>query len=364
MKLKEITNYLETIAPLSLQESYDNAGLITGSPNMEVTAALLTLDTTEAVVDEAIEKGANLIISHHPIIFKGLKKITGKNFVERTIIKAIKNDIAIYASHTNFDNAQHGLNSILCKKLGLTNCKPLEEMSGILKKLVTFSPTKNADEIREALFNAGAGHIGNYSNCSYNTEGIGTFKASKNSNPYIGKIGEKHFEDETRIETVFPSFLQGEILKALYKTHPYEEPAYDIYNIENKYQLAGAGKIGELENEENEIDFLHKIKLIFNVSSIKYTKLKGKKIKRVAICGGSGSFLLRNAISKGADIFISGDFKYHDFFEADNQIVIADIGHYETEVYTKELFYRILKEKFNNFACFFSETSTNPIKYL
>lgn len=364
MKIREITNYLEEFAPLALQESYDNAGLIIGNPDTELSSALLTLDTTEEVVEEAVKKGSNLIISHHPIIFGGLKKITGRNFTERTIIKAIQNNIAIYASHTNLDNAQFGLNSLLCEKLNLKNCKALQTITGILKKLVVYVPLAQAEAVRKAIFEAGAGHIGNYDSCSFNAPGRGSFKAGENSNPFTGEIGKIHFEDEIRIETVFPAFLQNKIIDNMIKVHPYEEPAYDIYSLDNQYAFAGSGKIGELEKETDEMEFLKKLKTIFDAKSIKYTALRGKKIKKVALCSGSGSFLLKNAISQKADIFISGDFKYHDYFNAENKIVIADIGHYETEQYTKELFYRILKEKFSNFACFFSEINTNPIKYL
>lgn len=355
---------MEEFAPLALQESYDNSGLIVGNPEMEIKSALLTLDTTEDIVEEAIQKGANLIISHHPIIFGGLKKITGKTYVERTIIKAIQNNIAIYASHTNLDNADKGLNSILCEKLALKNCVSLQAIPGVLKKLVCYVPHSEAHTVRQAIFNAGAGHIGNYSNCSFNTVGNGSFKAGENTNPYVGEKGKIHFEDETRIETVYPAYLQNAIISSMIEAHPYEEPAYDIYNLENYYDIAGSGKIGELEHKTDEIEFLEKIKSVFEAQHIKYTALRGKKIKKVALCSGSGSFLLKNAILQKADIFISGDFKYHDYFNAENKIVIADVGHYETEQYTKELFYRKLKEKFSKFACFFSEINTNPIKYL
>ncbi len=364
MKIKEITKVLEEYAPLSIQESYDNAGLLTGNFETEVSGILLTLDTTEEVVEEAIEKGANLIISHHPIIFSGLKRITGANYIERTILKAIKNDIAIYASHTNMDNATNGVNSILCEKLALKNCKPLQPLGGILKKIVTFVPHENAEKLREALFAAGAGNIGNYDKCSYNTSGIGSFRAGENTNAFVGEKNILHFENETKIETIFYSHNKNLIIKALKENHPYEEPAYDIYSLDNFVENMGSGMIGELENEQDETEFLNFVKTTFKAERIKHTKLSGKKIKRVALCGGSGNFLLKTAINQNADIFISADFKYHDFFDADNKIVIADVGHFETEQFTKELFYSIVTKKFNNFACFFSQINTNPIKYL
>ncbi len=364
MKIKDITNYLETLAPLSLQESYDNAGLITGKKDTEITGVLITLDTTPEVINEAIQKNANLIVSHHPIIFKGLKKINGNNYVERTIIKALKNDIAIYAIHTNLDNVSKGVNSILCKKLDLINCKPLLPRENQLRKLVTFIPKDHFEEVSSAIFKAGAGHIGNYDNCSFNAEGIGTFRAGKNTNPFVGEKNKLHKEPEIRFETVFPFYLQNQILNTLFDAHPYEEVAYDIYKIENFFDKTGAGMIGELKNKISEIDFLKKIKTNLNAGMIRHTALLDKQIKKVALCGGSGSFLLKQAISQKADIYISSDFKYHEFFDADNKILITDVGHFETEQFTKELIFDILTKKFNTFACFLSEVNTNPINYL
>jgi len=364
MKIKNITKYLETIAPLSFQESYDNSGFITGNPNDELRGVLITLDTIEKTIEEAISKNCNLIISHHPIVFKGLKKIIGKTYIERTIIKAIKNDIAIYAIHTNLDNISSGVNKMLCKKLGLQNCKILRPVKNGLRKLVTFVPEAYTDKVRNTIFNAGAGHIGHYSNCSFNNSGLGTFKGSNASNPFVGKKNKLHFERENKIETIFPKHLENKIISELIKVHPYEEVVYDIYPLENTYNNVGAGMIGELEEAEETIHFLKKIKKNLNAQVIRHTEITSKKIKKIALCGGSGSFLLNDAIAQKADIFISGDFKYHEFFDANNKIIIADAGHYETEQFTKELIFDVLMEKFNKFACFLSEESTNPITYL
>jgi len=363
VKIKNIIKELETFAPLSFQESYDNSGLIVGSFDADFKAALLTIDITEDVIDEAIKKRANLIISHHPIIFSGLKSITGKNYVERSIIKAIKNDIAIYASHTNMDNVFNGVNKKNCEKLNLKNCKILVPSSNKLKKLVTFIPEKHIEKVRNAVFAAGAGHIGNYDNVSYNLKGEGSFRASENAKPYVGKINEIHFEKEIRFETVFSEHLQAKIIKELKNNHPYEEVAYDIYTLDNKIENIGSGMIGELKNEINEKDFLQIIKQTFNVKNVKHTNFLNKKVKKVALCGGAGNFLLKNAINKNADVFISADFKYHQFFDAEMKILIADIGHYESEQYTKEIFYDILSKKFLNFAFYFSEVNTNPVNY-
>ncbi len=361
--LKEIVSFLESFAPLILQESYDNAGLITGDINSEIESALITIDVTEAVVDEAIQKKAGLIVSHHPVIFSGLKKLTGKNYVERTIIKAIKNDIAMYASHTNLDSVEGGVNRKICEKLGLQQCRILQPSSQLLKKLVTFIPVEHLNQVREAVFSAGAGNIGNYDSCGFTVEGTGSFRGNEVSNPFVGKKGEIHSEKEVRFETIFPSFLQGKIIDALLQSHPYEEVAYDIYPLENKFEKAGMGMTGILPEPVPETEFLTRLKSIFNTGLIKHTALKGKPVKKAAVCGGSGSSLLNAAIDARADIFITGDFKYHQFFDAENKIVIADIGHFESEQFTKELFYELLIKKFPKFAVHLSEVNTNPVFY-
>ncbi|WP_319500907.1 Nif3-like dinuclear metal center hexameric protein [uncultured Draconibacterium sp.] len=363
MKIKDITNFLEDLAPLKLQESYDNAGLILGDKNAEVSAALVTLDVTEAIVDEAIKRKAGLIIAHHPIVFSGLKKITGKNYIERTLIKAIKHDVAIYAAHTNLDSVTGGVNGKICEKLGLENCKILQPAGGMLKKLVTFVPVDHANKVREAVFTAGAGQIGNYDSCSFNAHGQGTFRGSDTTNPFVGKKGEQHYENEIRVETIFPDYLQGKVINALVQAHPYEEVAYDIYSLDNKFDQIGAGMIGLLPKEKSETAFLRQLKKTFDVKMIRHTALQDKKVKKIAVCGGAGSFLLNQAIAAGADFFVTGDFKYHQFFDAENKIVIADIGHFESEQFTKELFYEILTKKFPKFAVHLSEVNANPVFY-
>ncbi len=364
MKLRQITDLIESIAPLAYQESYDNAGLICGNSDMEITAALICLDSTEEVIDEAISLGCNLVIAHHPIVFSGLKKFNGKNYVERVIMKAIKHDIAIYAAHTNLDSVIGGVNSKIAEKLGLSNCRILSPIKNNLKKLVTFCPSDQAAVIRTALFEAGGGNIGNYSECSFNSEGVGTFKAGNDTNPYVGVQGVQHEEKETKIELIYPAHLEGRLLKALFNAHPYEEVAYDLIPLSNNHQQIGAGMIGELKEECSEMEFLKQVKEKMKAGVVRYTPLTGKKVKTVAICGGSGSFLLKDAIQNGADMLVTADFKYHQFFDAENRIVIADIGHFESEQYTSELFYEILKKKFNTFALHLSKINTNPINYL
>ena len=363
MKLKEIIDFLEELAPPSLQESYDNSGLIVGNGNEEINKAIICLDAIETIVDEAIEKGAQLIIAHHPIVFSGLKKLNGKNYVERTIIKAIQNNIAIYAIHTNLDNVEHGVNQKISDKIGLTNTKILAPKSNILTKLQTFAPKENAAQVLEALFAAGAGKIGHYSETSFSYNGIGTFKGDETTNAYIGKPGIRESVEETKIEVLLENHLQNKVLQALIKAHPYEEVAYDLIPINNVHQNIGSGMIGELEKPMKTTVFLKLLQEVFQVKSIKHTALIKHEIKTVALCGGSGSFLLNKAKSQKADIFITSDFKYHEFFDADNQIIIADIGHYETEQYTSELLIENLNKKFRNFAFLLTELNTNPVKY-
>jgi dinuclear metal center YbgI/SA1388 family protein len=362
-QLSEIIRHLETIAPPSLQESYDNSGLITGSPDQEITGILVCLDSTEQVIDEAINTGCNLIVAHHPIVFSGLKKITGRTYVERVIIKAIRNNLAIYAIHTNLDNVYHGVNKRFAEKLGLENTRILSPLSGKLRKLVTFVPHVDAEKVRAAICEAGAGDISNYSDCSFNIEGIGTFKGNDLSNPVVGKKGELRREPETRIETIYPVWKEREILAALRTAHPYEEIAYNIYPLENKLDTVGAGLIGTLPQPMPSSLFLDRLKENMQAVVIRHTALVKKEISKVVLCGGSGSFLLNHAINAGADIFISADFKYHQFFDADGRIIIADIGHFETEQFTIDLLAELLSVKFTTFAVRLTGTQTNPIIY-
>jgi dinuclear metal center YbgI/SA1388 family protein len=363
MKIAEIIQTIEDFAPISYQESYDNAGLLIGDKLAECTGVLICLDAIESVIDEAIAKKCNLVVAHHPIIFSGLKKITGKNYIERVVIKAIKNDISIYACHTNLDNVKLGVNNIIADKLGLKNRKILEPKNGKLKKLYTYVPSANKDALLNALFAAGAGNIGNYSECSYSVDGVGTFKGNKDSNPVIGVRNNRSTEQEHKIEVIFPNYLESKILHALKANHPYEEVAYEVITLDNAFQELGSGLIGELENPVEEAEFLIFLKENMQTDCIRHTALLNKNIQKVALCGGSGSFLLPNAVAQKADIFITGDFKYHQFFDADNQIVIADIGHYESEQFTAQLFNKIISEKFPTFAVRISTINTNPINY-
>lgn len=346
-----------------LQENYDNAGLLTGNSAWECTGVIVALDAIEMVLQEAIDNNCNLVVAHHPIIFNGLKKLTGKNYVEKIIIRAIKNDIAIYAIHTNLDNVMWGVNGKMADKLGLINRQVLQHKNKLLKKLVVFVPATHAEILKEAIFAEGAGQIGNYSECSFNTAGEGTFKGGQGANPFIGKPGERTIADEIKVEVIYPDWLEQPILKAMHLAHPYEEIAYDIFSLENKHQQLGSGLVGDFPQPVSESECLQVLKQQFNLSAIRHTSFTGKMIQRVALCGGAGSFLISSSIASGAQIFITADIKYHEFFDADGKILIADIGHYESEQFTIDLLFDILKENFTTFAVLKTGVKTNPVQY-
>jgi len=315
------------------------------------------------VVKEAVEKKCNLVVAHHPIIFGGLKKINGKNYVEKTIITALKNDIAIYAIHTNIDNVIGGVSGKMADRLGLKNISILSPKENTLKKLFTYAPVDKAELVRNAIFAAGGGHIGNYSECSFNAEGIGTFKAGEGTNPYVGDVGRQHQEKEIKIGVIFPSFLENKIVAAMKMAHPYEEVAYEVISLSNNDHSIGSGVIGEWPDAIDEKQFLRKLKEVFNVPVIRHTELTGRLVEKVAVCGGAGSFLIPKALAENADFFITSDIKYHEFFDANNRMVIADIGHYESEQFTINLLYEFLEQKFPNFAVLKTEVDTNPVRY-
>ncbi len=364
MRIKEIIHTIESLAPLPLQEEYDNSGVQVGDINIEANGALLCIDITENVVDEAIALGCNLIISHHPLMFKSVKSITGKNYIERCIAKALKNDIVIYSAHTNLDNAVGGVNYRLAEMLGLQEVRILSPKKRSLLKLVTFVPEAQAEYVRTALFNAGAGNIGNYDSCSYNLVGEGTFRGGENTNPFVGKIGELQYEKEVRIETILPIYKQSDVLRALLAVHPYEEPAYDFYPIANLWDQAGSGIVGVLPEPLAEQEFLYLLKDVFQLNNIMHTKMHNREIRDVAICGGSGAFLLSEAVAYGADAFVTGEAKYNDFYDVEDKLLFAVVGHYESEICTKDIFFDVISKKYTNFALYKSSFDSNPVKYL
>src|SRR5882757_9239043 len=364
MQIIDIIRVLENAAPLPLQESYDNAGLLTGSPGWECKGILCTLDATEAVIMEAKNRGCNLVVAHHPIIFSGLKKINGKNYIEKAVIAAIKHDIAIYAIHTNLDNVMaEGVNGRMAAQLGLVNGRPLLPKEATLRKLYCFVPTTHLDVVRNAILTAGAGHIGGYTECSFSSEGKGTFRGGPDSQPFVGRPGIRHEETETRVEAILPAYISRRVVTAMIAAHPYEEVAYDLVNLANTHPGVGSGLIGELAEAMEEKAFLSRIREAFQAPVIRHTRLTGRQVKKVAVCGGAGSFLISNALSEKADFYITADVKYHEFFDANDWLVIADIGHFESEQFTIDLLFEVLREKFLNFAVLKSDTKTNPINY-
>jgi len=364
LKIKELIQEIEEYAPLPLQEDYDNAGIQVGDVNQLATGALITLDVTEDVVDEAIDLGCNLIISHHPLIFKPIKSLKGTNYVERCIIKACKHDIVIYSAHTNLDNVKGGVNFHLANLIGLQNIRVLSPKKNALLKLVTFVPEASFELVRTALFNSGGGTIGKYDSCSFSLTGEGSFRANEDCNPFCGETGELHTEKEVRIETILSAFKKGAITRALLSVHPYEEPVFDFYPLSNAWNEAGSGIVGVLPEAEDEQAFLARIKTLFNVGCIKHSSLSGKPIREVALCGGNGAFLINEAIAYDADVFITGEAKYNDYYDVEGRILLAVIGHYESEANTKDIFYNIISKKFSTFAVHFSNVNSNPVKYL
>jgi dinuclear metal center YbgI/SA1388 family protein len=363
MKVQDIISHIEELAPLAYAEDFDNVGLLVGDRTQEVSGVLISLDTLENVVDEAIEKECNLIVSFHPIIFSGLKKITGKTYVERVVLKAIKHDIAIYAIHTALDNCWNGVSDRICDELGLKNKSVLIPQKATIKKLITFVPKKDAEKVRDALFAIGAGSIGNYENCSFNIEGLGSFQGNEASNPTVGEKGTTHFEEEIQIGITFAKHLEGKVIKTLHEAHPYEEVAYEITTLENTNQHIGMGMIGEFDKPINEVHFMTLLKTKMNVPVVRHSALSGKLIQKVAVLGGSGSFGIGAAKRAGVDAYVTADLKYHDFFQAEGKLILADIGHYESEQYTKNLLFEYLTKKIPNFAIILSAENTNPIKY-
>ena len=363
MTIKDVTEKLEELAPLSHAEDFDNVGLLVGKYNTEVTGVLVALDTLEAVIDEAIEKQCNLVVSFHPIIFKGLKKLRGDTYVERVVLKAIQNNIAIYSMHTALDNVMDGVNGKICDMLGLINRQVLIPKKGAIRKLVTYVPESHTDSLLEGLYGAGAGNIGNYSNCSFRSTGQGSFTPGPDTNPALGKPGIPQLENETRLDLTFSSDREKKVLAALFSHHPYEEVAYELYTLENSHQHLGMGMMGELKDPMETEAFLELLKKRMNASVIRHSKLLSGTVRKVAVLGGSGAFAINPAIAAGADLLITADLKYHDFFTAEGKIVLADIGHYETEQFTKNLLVDYLRKKIPNFAISLSETKTNPINY-
>lgn len=364
MKVIDIARAIEEFAPLCLQEDYDNAGIQVGDPNSEVASVLLCTDVTEAVVDEAIGRGAGMVVSHHPLIFRGLKKIAGRTPVERMVAKAIKHGVAIYSAHTNIDNARGGVSFKMAEKLGMTGVEVLDKQRGTLRKVVVYVPTAQADVVEQAMWSAGAGRLGDYDSCSYRLSGEGRYRALEGANPFAGEEGEHHVEPEVRVEVLVHQSRCAAVIAAMLAAHPYEEPAFDVIALDNADRYSGSGVVGSI-SPEPAMQFLGRIKRTFGAAAVRYSgHTEGRTVSRVALCGGAGSFLVGSAIAAGADVLVTGDMKYHDFQGNEDRIILADIGHYESEQYTKEIFCDIIKKKNPNFAVYFAQSEENQIKYL
>ena len=364
MKLNDLTTFLDSAVPLSFQEGYDNAGLQVGSPDKEISSALLTLDVTEEVLDEAGYAGCDVIISHHPVIFGGLKQLSGKNATERIVLKAVKQDVAIYSAHTNLDVLENGVSRKMAEKLGLKNVKVLVPLRNRLLKLVSFIPEDHLEKVSEAVFSAGAGVIGGYEKCSFAAAGNGSFLPGDGTKPFAGEKGKLHYEKEVRFETVLFAHMKSRVVRALLEAHPYEEVAYDLYPLENDNVRTGMGCTGEFSEPLSEIEFLKLLGSVFSAKGIRCSKPTGKEIRKVALCGGAGGQLINEAIASGAGAYVTGDIRYHSFFEAGSKILLADIGHFESEKFSTEILYDLIIKKFPTFALRFSEVNTNPINYL
>jgi dinuclear metal center YbgI/SA1388 family protein len=367
VRVADVVAHLEALAPPAYQASYDNARLLVGEPDAPVTGVVTCLDSTEAVVDEAVAAGANLIVAHHPIVFRGLKALTGGDYVQRTVMAALRARVAICAVHTNLDHVLHGVNDRLADALGLSAergaRRVLDPLADQLSKLVTFAPRANAEAVRQALFAAGAGVISDYDHCSFNADGTGTFRGAADSDPHVGRPGADHAEPETRIELILPRHLEARAVAALHAAHPYEEVAYDLYPLRNAHPRVGAGLLGRLPEPMDEEAFLDRLRERLDVPVVRHTALRAKPVRTVALCGGAGVFLLPKAIAAGADVFVTADVKYHEFFDADGRILLADVGHHESERFTADLLADSLREKFGTFAVRSTQERTNPIRY-
>lgn len=363
MTLKEIISALEKKIAIRQAEDFDNVGLLCGNPEREITGIMVCHDALEHVVDEAISKNTNLIVTFHPIIFSGLKSLTGKNYVERAVIKAIENKIAIYAIHTAFDNDYFGVNYRICEQLGLKNQQILMPKQGNLQKLEVMVPEDDTEKVKTVLFEAGAGNIGFYDECSFNLNGKGTFRPLDGSNPFSGTPNIREEAKENLVSVIFERHKKNQILAAIRSAHPYEEVAYQLISLDNENQYSGLGRFGDLPEAMEPEDFLKFVKDKFNLAVIRHSAINSNKIKRVGILGGSGASGIRAALAKGCDAYLTGDVKYHEFFQAENKMMICDIGHYESEQYIVEQLIEILSEIFPKFAILKSLEKTNPVNY-
>lgn len=363
MLLKEVITQIEHKIILPQAEDFDNVGLLCGNADREVTGILVCHDALEAVVDEAAEAGCNLIVCFHPIIFSGLKSLTGKNYVERAVMKAIENKIAIYAVHTAWDNDYFGVNYRICEELKLKNQTILMPKKHGLQQLVVYVPKDYSEKVKQAAFDAGAGNIGFYDECSFSVSGKGNFRPLPGSDPFEGEECVRESTEEDVLYFIFESYRQKKVLAKVREAHPYEEMAYQIYQLENENAYEGLGRYGDLEEEMEECEFFNLVKETFALQVIRHSESIGKKIRRIGVLGGSGASGISAALAAGCDAYLTGDLKYHDFFRAEGRMLLCDIGHFESERFVTQQLFQIFSEKFTKFAVLKSNVNTNPVKY-
>ncbi len=365
MKLNDLIKKIEKKYPLNLAYDWDNVGLIVGDFDSDIKRILVTLEANENVIDEAISKDIDLIVTHHPFLFRKINKVNTRDLKGRLIHKLIKNDISLYSMHTNFDIAFDGLNDYFMEIMGFENTKILDvTKSETLYKVAVYVPKSHENIVREALGNSGAGYIGNYSNCTFNISGIGTFKPEENTNQFIGEIGEIEKVDEIKIETIVPQGILQKVIDKMIKSHPYEEVAYDIYKLENKGKSIGLGRYASLERESDLQALCDKIKLKLNMNHIRVVGDLNKKIKKVAVVTGAGSDMVSLAKSKNCDVIITGDVKYHEAQDAlDMGMAIVDCGHFDTEDIFKDVMKRFL-DTIGDIETIRTEVNLNPFKII
>ncbi|MGM0602343.1 MAG: Nif3-like dinuclear metal center hexameric protein [Bacillota bacterium] len=369
-KAQEIISLMGEIAPVKLAEEWDNVGLQIGDLSNEVNKVLLALDLNTEVIDEAVDNNCNMIITHHPVIFNGINSVSSESAVGDMIIRLIKNDIIVFSAHTNLDIVEEGLNDFICRKLGIEDFQPLDVTQiGNYYKFVVFVPENHIENIKSAVFKNGGGKLGNYSHSGFVSKGKGSFKPLKGSEPYIGSTEKIEEVDEIRLETIVAEDKLDKVLKAVLKAHPYEEAAYDIYEIKRTSNVDGIGRIGYLTDTMLLGDYINTVKEKLNLPYLKFVGKKDKKIKKVAVCNGSGADFIKKAGYKGADLYLTGDIKYHEAQHAEElDLALIDIGHYESEIWVKELLYdklTSLAEKRNKKDVEFiiSAVNTNPWNY-
>ena len=363
MTVGDLCGWLEQRAPLRFQEDYDNSGLLVGQRSWTVTGVLCCLDADEAVVHEAVARGCNVVLSHHPIVFKGLKRLTGATAVERTVALALKHNVALYAGHTNWDSIQGGVSFSLAQRLGLVAPRIMMPRGGELLNLVVYVPAEHASPVAEAAFGAGAGRIGAYDECHFSGSGTGTFRPLDGAQPFVGQIGVREVADEHRLEFVLPKHRKSAVQQAVWAAHPYEEVAHSWISLDNSWSEVGYGAVGNLPEPIRLGDFLAVCAAQLGAESVRYsTSSLDRIVQRIAVCGGSGAEFAGAAAAAGADAYVTGDLKYHGFQDPPGGLVLVDVGHGESERPFIDDWAELIRSEFVTFAVLISETDNRPVR--